>query len=96
MQLSHAESKDQNASNVMVLTSPKTITNLDGVIRLMTRSTLQGWKQKKTTHVLILSNVQTVEEITKLILTNVCFGDIDLTGSGIKENILKSMKTDLS
>jgi len=35
MQLSHAESKDQNASNVIVLTSPKTIVNLDGVVRLM-------------------------------------------------------------
>ena len=95
-QLSCAESKDQNASNVMVLTSPKTIANLDGVVRLITRSIPRGWKRRKVTYVLILSNVQTVKEITKLILTNVRSGDTDLTESGIKENILRSVKTDPS
>jgi len=95
-QLSRAESKDQNVSNIIVLTSLKTIVNLDGIVRLMTRSTPRGWKWRKVTHVLILSNAQTIEEITKLILTNVCSGDTDLTESSIKENIPRSMKTDPS
>ena len=40
MQLSHAEFKDQNASNAMVPTSLKTIANLGGVVRQITRLTL--------------------------------------------------------
>jgi len=64
-QLSHVEFKNQNVSNAMVPTSLKTIANLGGVARQMTRSTLQGWKQRKENHVLIHSNAQTVKEITK-------------------------------
>jgi len=33
MRLSHVEFKDQNASNIMVPTSPKTIANLGGIAR---------------------------------------------------------------
>ena len=96
MQLSHTEFKDQNTSNAMVPTSPKTIANLGGVVRQITRLTLWGWKQRKESHVLILSNAQTVMEITKQIPINVCFRDTGSTGSGNKGNILRSMKIDPS
>jgi len=94
--LSCVEFKNQNISNAMVSTSLKTIANLGGVARQMTRSTLQGCKQRKENYVLIHSNAQTVEEITKQIPTNVRFGDTGLIGSGNKKNMLRSMITDPS
>jgi len=62
----------------------------------MTGSTLQDWKQRKENSVLIHSNARTVEEITKWIPTNVCFGDTGLIESGNKKNMLRSMITDPS
>ena len=94
--LSCVEFKNQNISNAMVSTSLKTIANSGGVARQMTRSTLQGCKQRKENYVLIHSNAQTVEEITKQIPTNVRFGDTGLIGSGNKKNMLRSMITDPS
>jgi len=57
MQHSCAKFKDQNTSNAMVLISPKTTAISGSVARQMTRSTLQGWKQRKGNHVLIYSNI---------------------------------------
>ena len=96
MWLSHVEFKEQNASNAMVPTSLKTIVNSGSVVRQMTGPTLRGWKQRKENYVLIHSNAWTVEEITKRIPTNVCFGDTGLIGSGNKKNMLRSVITDPS
>jgi len=90
---SHAESKDQNVSNATVLTNPKTIRNLDGVVRQMIRSILQDWKRKKRNHALTHSNAQIAEEIIKQTPTNVHSGDTGSIGNGSKGSILRSVKT---
>ena len=46
-----AESRDLDASNVMVPTRLKTIANLDSVARPMSKLINQGWKQRKRNHV---------------------------------------------
>jgi len=92
MQLSCAEYKDLGVLNAMVSTSPKTTTNLGGVVKRMKNPTLHDLKQRKRSHVLTYSSVRTAEEITKLIPTYVCSGDIDSIGSGSKRSTLKSMK----
>ena len=96
MRLSRVEFKDQNTSNAMVPTSPKTIANSGGVARRMTRSIFWGWKQRKENYVLIHSNARTVKKITKQIPTNVCFRDTGLIESGNKKNMLRSVITDPS
>ena len=93
-QHSPAKSKEPSASNVTVHTNLNTTENLAGVAKPTPRSTHQDWKPRKASCVLIHSSVQTTVVITKPTPTCVCSGGTDLTGSGTKRNMLRSMSTD--
>ena len=88
----HAEFKDLDMLNAMVPTNPKTTTNSDGVAKWTRSPILLDLKQRKKSHVLIHSSVQTAEEITKQIPICVCSGDIDSIESGNKRSMLRSIK----
>jgi len=92
MRHSYVESKDQNASNATVLINLNTIGNLDGVVRQMTRSTLQDWKRKKENYALTHSNAQIAKEIIKWTPTNVCSGDTGSIENSNRRSMLRSMK----
>jgi len=93
-QHSHVESKVLNTLNAMNHTSQKTIVNLDGAVRKIRRQTLCTSKWKEKSCVYTCSNTPTVGVITKLIQISVHSGDIGLTESGTRKNILRSMRTD--
>jgi len=79
--------------NATVPTSPKATANSGGVVKRTKNPTLHNLKQRKGSHVLTHSSVQITKEITKLILTCIHSGDIDLIGSGSKRSTLRSIKT---
>ena len=90
---SPARSKELSTSNVMVHTNQNTTENLVDVAKPTLRSTHWGWKPRKASCVLIRSSVWTAMVITKLTPTYVRSGGTDLTGSGTKRNILRSVST---
>ena len=77
------ESRDQSVLNVMGCIRVNTIVNSPSVAKQISRLILQGLKQNKRNHVPILSSAQTIEAITKQILTYVCFENIGSIESGI-------------
>ena len=80
----------------MARTSQNTIENLDGAARLMTRSIYQDWKLKKGNLAPTRSSAQTVIETTLLTPINARFGATGSTGSGTRENMLRSVRIDLN
>jgi len=82
----HAESKAPNASNVMAHISLSIIANSDGAVKPMPRRTPLDWKPRKANPACIHSSARTAEENTRWTQTNVCFGGIDSTESGIRRN----------
>ena len=92
MQHSLTEYKDLNMSNVMVLTSQKTITNLSGIARQMRKGILLNSRQRRKNHVCICSSVQIVRGTTKLTQISIHFGGINSTESGSRRNTPRSMK----
>jgi len=83
-------------SNAVAHTNQNTTENLASVAKPTLRSTRQGWKPRKACHVLIRSSVRIAMAITKPTPTCVHSGGTDLTGSGTKRNMLRSVSTDPS
>ena len=94
--LFHAGFKELSMSNVMACTSQNTIENLDGAARLTTRSIHQDWKLKKGNLAPTRSSARTVMETILPTPINACFGATGSTGSGTRENMLRSMRIDLN
>ena len=92
----HTEFKEPGMSNAMACISQNTIRNLVGVARPMTKSTHQDSKLKRVNLALTHSNAQIVVETILPTPINACFGIIGSTGSGIRKNILRSMKIGLN
>jgi len=90
---SHVESKDPSASNTIVLTSQKTIANLDGAVKWTQKQTLCDLKQREGSCVHTLSNALIAGVITKPTQIYVHSGGIGLTGSSTRRNMLSSVKT---
>jgi len=88
--------KEPSVSNIMAHTSRNTIENLDGAARLMTRSIHQDWKLKKRNPAPTCSSARTAMETTLPTPINACFGATASTGSGTRENMLRSMRIDLN
>ena len=91
---SPARSKELSVSNVIVCTNQNTTKNLVGVAKPTPRLTHQGWKPRKASRVLICSSVWTAVVTTKLTPTCVHSRGTDLTGSGTKRDMLRSVSTD--
>ena len=83
-------------SNAMAHTSQNTIGNLVGTARPMTKSTYQDLKLKRVNLALTHSNAQIVMETILPTPINACFGIIGSTESGIRKNILRSVKIGLN
>ena len=90
------EFKEPGVSNAMAHTSQNTIGNLVGTARPMTKSTHQDSKLKRVNLAPTYSNAKIVVETILPTPINACFGIIGSTGSGIRKNILRSMKIGLN
>jgi len=88
--------KEPSVSNAIACTSWNTIENLDGATRLMTRSIHQDWKQKKGNLAPTCSSARTVVETILPTPINAHFGATGSTGSGTRENMLRSVRIDLN
>ena len=90
----YAEFREQNASNVIALTSRNIIESSVGVVRLTTKLILLDLKPRRTNLALIHSSAPIVKETIQLIPSSVHFGDINSIVSGILKSMLRSVKTD--
>jgi len=88
--------KEPSVSNAIAYTSRNTIENLDGAVRLTTRSIHQDWKLKKGNLAPTRSSAQTVVETTLPTPINAHFGATGSIGSSTRENMLRSMRIDLN
>ena len=93
---SPARSKKLSMSNVTAHTNQNTTENSAGVAKPTPRPTHQGWKPRKANLALICSSVRIAVAIIKQKPTCVHSGDTDLTGSGTKRNMLRSVLIDSS
>ena len=87
------ESKESNASSIMSPINLKIIVSLASVAKLTQRQISLTLKWRKSNHVLIHSNVLTVEMTIKQTQTHIPFGDIDSIESGTRKSMLRSVKT---
>ena len=91
-----AEFKEPGVSNAIARTSQNTIGNLVGAARPTTKSTHQDSKLKRVNLAPTHSNARIVVETILPTPINACFGIIGSTGSGIRKNILRSVKIGLN
>ena len=92
----HVESKMPNVSNVIARISLSIIANSDGAAKLMPRRTPLDWKPRKANPARIHSSARTTEVNTRWTQTDVHFGGIDSTESGIRRNTSRFGTTEQS
>ena len=87
-----AGSREQNALNVMALTSQNTTESSVGVAKPTIKLILLDLKPRRVNLVLIHSSAPIVKKITKPTQFTVHFGDIDSIVSGMLKSSLRSVR----